>query len=317
MKITTPNHYHKFHCIASACPDSCCKEWAVQVDARAAELYRALADIKSKELQQQQTLDKLDALCETVTLDEADIADVIEIWTGIPASTVHADEFKRLDGLEARLLEKIVGQDKAVSAIVRAVKRKRAGVSYTHTPVSFIFAGPTGVGKTELVKVLAEDLFQQPESLIRLDMSEYMEKHAVSRIIGAPPGYVGFDDAGQLTEKVRRRPYSVILLDEIEKAIHYFNDNYNKQIIIEDYAEQHLMSPCWFIQNFKQLTKTTPMQYIVSLRITNAMNMLENKNYNISQIAAAVGYDNPLYFSRLFKKHVGLSPSEYRDSLRQ
>ncbi len=182
------------------------------------ELYRALADVKSKEIQQQASLEKLDALCESVVLETNDIANVIEIWTGIPASTVHADEFRRLDGLEERLLKRIVGQDKAVSAIVRAVKRKRAGVSYTHTPVSFIFAGPTGVGKTELVKVLADDLFQQPESLIRLDMSEFMEKHAVSRIIGAPPGYVGFDDAGQLTEKVRRRPYSVILLDEIEKA---------------------------------------------------------------------------------------------------
>ena len=105
------------------------------------------------------------------------------------------------------------------------------------------------------------------------------------------------------------------VLDEIEKAINYFNSNYNKPIIIEDYAEQHLMTPCWFIQNFKQLTKTTPMQYILSLRLTNAMNMLENKNYNISQIAAAVGYDNALYFSRLFKKHTGLSPSEYRKSL--
>lgn len=106
-----------------------------------------------------------------------------------------------------------------------------------------------------------------------------------------------------------------LVLDEIEKAIHYFNDNYNRPIVIEDYAERHLMSPCWFIQNFKQLTKTTPMQYIVSLRITNAMNMLENKNYNVSQIAAAVGYDNALYFSRLFKKHTGMSPKEYRKSL--
>ncbi|MBQ4115908.1 MAG: helix-turn-helix transcriptional regulator [Clostridia bacterium] len=107
------------------------------------------------------------------------------------------------------------------------------------------------------------------------------------------------------------------VLDEIEKSIHYFNENYNKPIIIEDYAEQHLMTPCWFIQNFKQLTKTTPMQYIVNLRLTNAMNMLENKNYNIAQIASAVGYDNPLYFSRLFKKHTGLSPSEYRNNLQK
>ncbi len=107
------------------------------------------------------------------------------------------------------------------------------------------------------------------------------------------------------------------VLDEIEKSIHYFNENYNKQIIIENYAEQHLMTPCWFIQNFKQLTKTTPMQYIVNLRLTNAMNMLENKNYNIAKISSAVGYDNPLYFSRLFKKHTGLSPSEYRKKLQK
>lgn len=107
------------------------------------------------------------------------------------------------------------------------------------------------------------------------------------------------------------------VLDEIEKSIHYFNENYNKPIVIEDYAERHLMTPCWFIQNFKQLTKTTPMQYIVNLRLTNAMNMLENKNYNIAQISSAVGYDNPLYFSRLFKKHTGLSPSEYRKKLKQ
>ena len=121
-------------------------------------------------------------------------------------------------GLAERITSRIVGQSEAVDAVVRAIKRKRSGVSYRQSPVSMIFAGPTGVGKTELVKVLAEDLFKQPESLIRLDMSEFMEKHSVSRIVGAPPGYVGYDEAGQLTEKIRRRPYSVILFDEIEKA---------------------------------------------------------------------------------------------------
>ena len=182
------------------------------------ELYRALADVKSREMQQEKRRAELDAECETVALTKDDIAAVIEIWTGIPASTVRADEYESLLHLKDRLLAHVVGQNEAVDAVVRAVQRKRVGVSYHKAPVSFIFAGPTGVGKTELVKVLADDLFKQPESLIRLDMSEFMEKHSVSRIIGAPPGYVGFDEAGQLTEKIRRRPYSVILFDEIEKA---------------------------------------------------------------------------------------------------
>jgi len=182
------------------------------------ELYRALADVKSREMQQETRRAELDAECETVALSKDDIAAVIEIWTGIPASTVRADEYESLLHLKERLLSHVVGQNEAVDAVVRAVQRKRVGVSYHKAPVSFIFAGPTGVGKTELVKVLADDLFKQPESLIRLDMSEFMEKHSVSRIIGAPPGYVGFDEAGQLTEKIRRRPYSVILFDEIEKA---------------------------------------------------------------------------------------------------
>ena len=181
-------------------------------------LYRALADIKAREMQLSEREAVLNERCEQIALSVSDIADVIEIWTGVPASTIGLDEFERLSGLEDRILSQIVGQNEAVSAVVRAIKRKRVGVSYHRAPVSFIFAGPTGVGKTELVKVLADDLFKQPESLIRLDMSEYMEKHAVSRIIGAPPGYVGFDEAGQLTEKIRRRPYSVVLFDEIEKA---------------------------------------------------------------------------------------------------
>ena len=182
------------------------------------EKYRRMADVKVRELQLLERQKNLEEACSAVELTVADLADVIEIWTGIPASSVRADEFERLNGLEDRLRARIVGQDEAVGAVVRAIKRSRAGVSARRAPVSFIFAGPTGVGKTELVKVLAADLFQQPETLIRLDMSEFMEKHSVSKIIGAPPGYVGYDEAGQLTEKIRRRPYSVVLFDEIEKA---------------------------------------------------------------------------------------------------
>ena len=182
------------------------------------ELYKQLADLRVQELQLNQKKTELDAACAALAVTENDLADVIEIWTGIPATEIRETEFAQLDQLEARIKRRIVGQDEAVSAVVRAIRRKRAGVSVRRSPVSMIFAGPTGVGKTELVKVLAADLFKQPDTLIRLDMSEYMEKHSVSRIIGAPPGYVGFDEAGQLTEKIRRRPYSVVLFDEIEKA---------------------------------------------------------------------------------------------------
>ncbi len=182
------------------------------------ELYKEIADLRVKELQLNQKKTELDAACAALTVTVNDLADVIEIWTGIPATEIRETEFEQLDKLEERIKLRIVGQDEAVSTVVRAIRRKRAGVSVRRSPVSMIFAGPTGVGKTELVKVLAADLFKQPDTLIRLDMSEYMEKHSVSRIIGAPPGYVGFDEAGQLTEKIRRRPYSVILFDEIEKA---------------------------------------------------------------------------------------------------
>ena len=180
--------------------------------------WQEVADLKVSVSQAEQRLAELDAACEKLEVTVADLADVVEIWTGIPASDIREQEFEQLDKLEDRIKKRIIGQDEAVSAVVRAIRRKRAGVSVHKSPVSMIFAGPTGVGKTELVKVLADDLFKQPDMLIRLDMSEYMEKHSVSRIIGAPPGYVGYDEAGQLTEKVRRRPYSVILFDEIEKA---------------------------------------------------------------------------------------------------
>jgi len=182
------------------------------------DIYEKLADTRAEEMRIENRLGELNAACEQIKMKESDLADVIEIWTGIPASNITESEFTKLADLESRLSNRIIGQSEAVSAVARAVKRSRAGVSYKRKPVSFIFAGPTGVGKTELVKVLSEDLFSSPETLIRLDMSEFMDKFSVSRIIGSPPGYVGYDDAGQLTEKIRRRPYSVVLFDEIEKA---------------------------------------------------------------------------------------------------
>ncbi len=182
------------------------------------EKYRQIADNKVKEARITERMQQIEAVVKSVELTAEDLARVIEIWTGVPATEITENEFYRIDRLAERMKKKIIGQDEAVEAVARAVKRNRAGVAYKRKPVSFIFAGPTGVGKTELVKVLASDLFSSPETLIRLDMSEFMEKHSVSKIIGAPPGYVGYDEAGQLTEKIRRRPYSVVLFDEIEKA---------------------------------------------------------------------------------------------------
>ena len=180
--------------------------------------YEAISKVRSEELRLSARLEELEPLANKVELTEEEIANVIELWTGVPATSITENEFEQIDKLESRLKERIIGQDTAVEAVARAIKRGRAGISYKRKPVSFIFAGPTGVGKTELVKTLANDLFHSPETLIRLDMSEFMEKHSVSRIIGAPPGYVGYDEAGQLTEKIRRRPYSIVLFDEIEKA---------------------------------------------------------------------------------------------------
>ena len=180
--------------------------------------YEEIAKIRAEELKLSARLNELEPDAGAVELGQEEIANVIELWTGVPASSITENEFSQIDKLEARLKTRIIGQDAAVEAVSKAIKRNRAGVSYKRKPVSFIFAGPTGVGKTELVKTLANDLFHSPETLIRLDMSEFMEKHSVSRIIGAPPGYVGYDEAGQLTEKIRRRPYSIVLFDEIEKA---------------------------------------------------------------------------------------------------
>ncbi len=180
--------------------------------------YEQIAHIRERELKLSERLHAIEPECAAVELTGEQLAQVIELWTGIPAGTVNENESAQLAHLEEHIRSRIVGQDEAVHAVVRAIKRNRAGISYKRKPVSFIFAGPTGVGKTELVKTLANELFHTPETLIRLDMSEFMEKHSVSRIIGAPPGYVGYDEAGQLTEKIRRHPYSVVLFDEIEKA---------------------------------------------------------------------------------------------------
>ena len=180
--------------------------------------YKNLADIKVQLLRLEERQKELSEIIAGLKLSINDLANVVEIWTGIPASDIKEGEMGELIGLKERISSQLIGQEEAVDAVVRAVKRKRTGISYRRNPVSMIFAGPTGVGKTELVKVLSTELFKQPEALIRLDMSEFMEKFAVSRIIGAPPGYVGYDEAGQLTEKIRRRPYSVVLFDEIEKA---------------------------------------------------------------------------------------------------
>ena len=193
------------------------KEREVMTAAATDQAYERLAIIRSMEL-------RLNAERESLleqpqpALDEEHLANVIELWTNIPASRIQEQEYHRLAKLEERLKAHIIGQDEAVAAVSAAVRRGRVGISPKHKPVSFIFVGSTGVGKTELVKQLSADLFDTPESLIRLDMSEFMEKHAVSRIIGSPPGYVGYDEAGQLTEKVRRKPYCVVLFDEIEKA---------------------------------------------------------------------------------------------------
>ncbi len=179
--------------------------------------YARIAQLRSEQIRLQQELETIKAKG-TPALTMDNIARVIEMWTKIPASKIKEEEFQRLSQLESRLKKHIVGQDEAVAAVAAAIRRNRVGISPKHKPVSFIFVGSTGVGKTELVKQLADDLFNAPESLIRLDMSEFMEKHSVSRIVGSPPGYVGYDEAGQLTEKIRRKPYSVVLFDEIEKA---------------------------------------------------------------------------------------------------
>ncbi|NLK70561.1 MAG: ATP-dependent Clp protease ATP-binding subunit [Clostridiales bacterium] len=180
--------------------------------------YKSLAEIKADIIRIKNTIEELKPKVEDIKVTENDLAKVIELWTGIPANKIAETEFAKIANLEDKLKARVIGQDEAIKLLANAIKRTRVQLSKRRRPASFIFVGPTGVGKTELVKVLATELFDSTDPLIRLDMSEFMEKHAVSRIIGSPPGYVGYDEAGQLTEKVRRKPYSVVLFDEIEKA---------------------------------------------------------------------------------------------------
>ncbi|MBQ1238153.1 MAG: ATP-dependent Clp protease ATP-binding subunit, partial [Oscillospiraceae bacterium] len=180
--------------------------------------FEKLAQLKSEQMQLQAKLTQLEPQALGAEVTTEDVAKVIELWTGIPASKIKESELSKVARLEETLKKKIIGQDGAVELVASAVRRSRVQITARRRPASFIFVGPTGVGKTELVRVLSQELFDSTDPLIRLDMSEFMEKHSVSRIVGAPPGYVGYDEAGQLTEKVRRRPYSVILFDEIEKA---------------------------------------------------------------------------------------------------
>ncbi len=195
------------------------EEAAIEQNPNTAEVdYEKLANLKGEIAKLDKSIKEISGKALGMAVTEEDLAKVVELWTGIPASKIQETELKRVSGLEAALKAKIIGQDEAVELVAAAVRRSRVQISGRRRPASFIFVGPTGVGKTELVKVLASEMFSDTDPLIRLDMSEFMEKHSVSRIIGSPPGYVGYDEAGQLTEKVRRRPYSVVLFDEIEKA---------------------------------------------------------------------------------------------------
>jgi len=192
------------------------KDYAVSVDS--IEDYQKAADLKVRECKLTDRIQEIEGHGVSVRVDLEDVAQVIEAWTKIPVQKLTEQETARLLTLEGRIHKRVIGQDAAVEAVCRSIRRNRSGFRKLKKPASFIFVGPTGVGKTELVKALAVELFDSEEALIRLDMSEYMEKHTVSKLIGSPPGYVGYDDAGQLTEKVRRKPYSIILMDEIEKA---------------------------------------------------------------------------------------------------
>ena len=194
------------------------KELQKNLDESDAPDFEAIAKVKSDIIRCEEEVKKLEPQVNNIYVEADDLAKVIELWTGIPANKIAETEFKRISDLENQLKKRIIGQDEAVELVAKAIKRTRVQLAKRRRPASFIFVGPTGVGKTELVKVLAEEMFDSAEPLIKLNMTEFMEKHSVSRIIGSPPGYVGYDEAGQLTEKIRRRPYSVVLFDEIEKA---------------------------------------------------------------------------------------------------
>ncbi|MEE1503417.1 MAG: AAA family ATPase, partial [Acutalibacteraceae bacterium] len=194
------------------------QEELLDVTAEEGPDYEAISNLKAEKIALEKEAAQLKIKADDNDVTEEDIARVINLWTGIPTSKIIENDMRKLSGLESKLKQRIIGQDEAIEVLAAAIRRSRVQISAVRKPASFIFVGPTGVGKTELVKQLANELFETPETLIRLDMSEFMEKHSVSRLIGSPPGYVGYDEAGQLTEKVRRKPYSVVLFDEIEKA---------------------------------------------------------------------------------------------------
>ena len=247
--------------------------------------YARIAELRSQEMRLQEELTELEKKgVPQVTMEN--IARVIEMWTKIPASKIKEEEFKRLAELDVRLKQHIVGQDEAVDAVSAAIRRSRVGISPKHKPVSFIFVGSTGVGKTELVKQLADDLFDSPDSLIRLDMSEFMEKHSVSRLVGSPPGYVGYDEAGQLTEKIRRKPYSVVLFDEIEKA---HPDVLNILLQILDDGEVTDAHGRKVIVYFHQLTEEN-FRGIAGIMLEELKAALEEKGYHFTYDDALVDY---------------------------
>ena len=240
--------------------------------------YEKLANVNTALARVDSELSKIDPETLVSKVTEEDIATVIELWTGIPASRIRENELAKLAGIEDALKKKIIGQDEAVEVLASAIKRSRVQISPRRRPASFIFVGPTGVGKTELVKVLSQELFDTPETLIRLDMSEFMEKHSVSKIIGSPPGYVGYDEGGQLTEAVRRNPYSIILFDEIEKA---HRDVLN--ILLQILDDGRITDGHGRVVDFKNtiiiMTSNIGSQYVLDGKVDEDMMNAELKNY--------------------------------------
>jgi ATP-dependent Clp protease ATP-binding subunit ClpA len=301
------------------------KEMEALIAAPGGDYYERIATIRSREIQISNELAELERTGPPeLTVDS--LARVIEQWTKIPAASIRADELERLAELDARIKQHVIGQDEAVELVCAAIRRNRVGISAKRKPSSFIFIGSTGVGKTELVKRLAEDLFDTPESLIRLDMSEFMEKHTVSRIIGSPPGYVGYDEAGQLTEKIRRKPYSVILLDEIEKA---HPDVLN--ILLQILDDGRLTDAHGRTVNFENtiIIMTTNAG---SDRNDNALGFNRSQNEQVKDKAEKAlrdflrpefinRVDEVVYFNRLseenFKQIAGLMLDELRESLEE
>ena len=240
--------------------------------------FEQIAEIKSAVSRLDMERKELEQKCADISVTESDLAAVIELWTGIPAQKIAETEISRMKNLAERLRRKVIGQDEAVDALAKSIKRTRIQFSERIRPASFIFVGPTGVGKTELVKVLASELFDAADPLIRLDMTEFMEKHSVARLIGSPPGYVGYDDAGQLTEKVRRKPYSVILLDEIEKA-HPDVMNILMQILDEGQIEDAQGRTVSFAHTMKALREFLRPEFISRIDEIIVFHPLTQENY--------------------------------------